>query len=164
MKSTQNQDVRSSSLLSSFGLLVFSLIIVTAPLNRHFKDSRIEAAARQAEVVGYQVAQIYREATRVEGNFNQISTRSVASVGGDLNDPMENIRRIGTMGADPWGQPYHYKIISADRIQGVKVVVWSAGPNMKIETAELQSENTEIVKQPSYSGDDLGVVINMAHN
>jgi hypothetical protein len=164
MKPSQNQDVRSTNLLSSFGLLIFSLMIVTAPLNRHFKDARLETAMRQAEVVGYQVAQIYREAIRGESRLLQPSKRVVASVDDESNNTLENIRRIGTMGSDPWGQPFHYKIMNADRSLGVKVVVWSSGPNMKIETAELQTEGFEIVNQPIYSGDDLGVVINMAHN
>lgn len=154
MKNEQKQALRSSGVLSFFGLLIAITAIIATPWNRQMKSSDIDLARQKAEVLGYQVAQIYREATNqkeVPGNNSQ--GRLPAS---------ESFRSTGTMGADPWGEPYYYRIIQTGRADTIRVLVWSSGPNKKVETTVLQDEDAPIKNQPVYLGDDMGVLLSVA--
>lgn len=162
MKNKEKQEFRSSALLSSLGLLAVAVAIVATPWNRQIEDSRIEAARQKAEVVGYQVAQIYREALNSEANLMEVSGRKPASVGAERAFSMENLRSTGTMGTDPWGEPYRYRILSVDQPGAVRVLIWSGGPNKRVETADLDNEESSVKEQPVYFGDDMGVLLRVS--
>jgi hypothetical protein len=66
------------------------------------------------------------------------------------------------MGTDPWGEPYRYRILSADEPQAVRVLVWSGGPNKRVETADLENEEAPVKGQPVYFGDDMGVLLRVS--
>lgn len=162
MKNKQNQEFRSSGLLSLLGLVALAAGIVVMPWNREIQDSRIEMARQKAEVVGYQVAQIYREAAGAEVGLAKKSDRNPASVAAVEGFSMENLRSTGTMGIDPWGEPYRYRILSATKAGEVRVLVWSLGPNKKADTQGLENEEQAIKEQPVYLGDDMGVLLSVA--
>jgi type II secretory pathway pseudopilin PulG len=162
MKNEQNQEVRSSGMLLIMGLVGFSFAIIATPWNRQFQDSRVEAALQKAEVVGYQVVQIYREASKIDVS-KDTHNRLPASVNSEQGGFPENLRSTGTMGTDPWGTPFHYRILSADKAGNVRILVWSSGPNQKVETAKLDDEDIPIQGQPTYAGDDIGVLLSMTH-
>lgn len=159
MKKEQIQEVRSSGVILILGLVVLSLAIIATPWNRQFQDSRVETALHKAEVVGYQVVQIYREAAKTSDNNKD---RAPASISPETAIPA-NIRSTGTMGLDPWGAPFRYRILSADPAGNVKILVWSSGPNQKVETATLDDEEVAVIEQPIYGGDDIGVLLSMTH-
>lgn len=160
MKNEQIQEVKSSGVILILGLVVLSMIIIATPWNRQFQDSRIETALHKAEVVGYQVVQIYREAAKTSDNKDRAPASVTSSSGSAIP---ANIRSTGTMGLDPWGAPFRYRILSADPAGNVKILVWSSGPNQKVETAALDDEDVAIAGQPSYGGDDIGVLLSMTH-
>lgn len=165
MKNQEKQQFRSSGLLALLGLVGFSSAIIAAPWNREIQDSRVEAARQKAEVVGYQVVQIYREATKQNVALSKGGGRNPASVSENVDFKAENIRTVGTMGVDPWGEPYHYRILSADRSAGkVRILVWSAGPNKKVETKDLDNDEVSMNDQPAYTGDDMGVLLSVTQN
>lgn len=164
MKNEEKQEFKSSGVLALLGLVGFSTAIIATPWNRQIQDSRIETARQKAEVVGYQVVQIYREASKPVLPSNKGSGRIPASVAESKSLSAERLRSTGTMGLDPWGQPYHYRILSADQSGKVRILVWSGGPNKKIETADLDNEEAALKEQPVYSGDDMGVLLSMAQN
>lgn len=154
MKTEQKQSLRSSGVLSLFGLLVAITAIIGTPWNRQIKSSDIDVARQKAEVLGYQVAQIYREATiQKEGQAINAQGRRPAS---------ESFRSTGTMGTDPWGEPYYYRIIQIGKADTIRVLVWSSGPNKKVETTVLQDEDATVKNQPIYLGDDMGVLLSVA--
>lgn len=159
MKNEQNQEVRSSGMLLIVGLVAFSLAIIATPWNRQLQDSKVETALHKAEVVGYQVVQIYREAAKT----TETKSRNPASISSGTPSFPANLRSTGTMGVDPWGAPFRYRIISADDAGNVKILVWSSGPNQKVETDSLDDEDVAISKQPTYGGDDIGVLLSMTH-
>ncbi len=163
MKNEQFQEVRSSGMLLIIGLVSFSLAIIATPWNRQFQDSRVETALHKAEVVGYQVVQIYREASKTPSEIDK-NTRGPASVSPQGSEFPSNLRSTGTMGTDPWGAPFRYRILSADSAGNVRILVWSSGPNQKVETAMLDDEEAVISGQPSYAGDDIGVLLSMTHH
>jgi type II secretory pathway pseudopilin PulG len=163
MENEQNQEVRSSGMFLILGLVGVSLAIIATPWNRQFQDSKVETALHKAEVVGYQVVQIYREASK-SSMPNDKSNRTPASVSPEESAFPADLRSTGTMGTDPWGSPFHYRILSADKSGNVRILVWSSGPNQKAETAQLEDEEAVISGQPSYAGDDIGVLLSMTHN
>lgn len=162
MKLKEKQEFRSSGLLSLLGLIVLSMTIIATPWNRHIEDSKTQIALQKAEVVGYQVVQVYREAIKVSLSTNKDTSRQPASI----HDPevIQNLRNTGTVGVDPWGQPYRYRILPPKNSDTVKILVWSTGPNKKVESVELDDEQKNMVGHPNYSGDDLGVLLSMSQN
>lgn len=163
MKTEEKREFKSSGVLALLGLVGFSSAIIATPWNRHMEDSRVETARQKAEVVGYQVVQIYREASKNSVPSTSASSRGPASIAEDKGFSSENLRSTGTMGTDPWGEPYHYRILSSEKSK-VRILVWSAGPNQKIETADLDNEEAHIKEQPVYSGDDMGVILTVNQN
>lgn len=121
-------------------------------------EDRVLSAKRHAEVLGYQVFEIYREAARNTHPENT-NSRAPASVGPSEGEDL-NFRDAGSIGNDPWGQPYRYKILSSSTNGGepMRVQIWSAGPNKIFETDDKPGVAAE-----SYKGDDVGVVLSMSH-
>lgn len=152
---------RSASLLSFLGLVLLAGAVVATPWNRQFQDSRTQAARQKAEVVGYQVAQLYREASLLPSKSGGAEGRNPASAKDLPLNSLENLRSTGTMGMDPWGESYRYRILSSPQSNFVKVLVWSAGPNKRVETSHLDDETKPLVGQPIYSGDDVGVLLSV---
>jgi len=158
MKYEIKQDFSSSSVLSLFGLVTLSLVIISMPWNRQSQDPQAIQALQKAEVVGYQVVQIYREAAKAE---SASGSRSPASV--DSTVPLSQLRTTGTMGMDPWGMPYHYRILSSEK-QKIRILVWSSGPNKRVESTSLDNENQPVPRTPNYSGDDVGLILTVSQN
>ncbi len=159
MKTEQNQEFRSSGILAVSGLICLALAIIATPWNRQMKDTSSKDAMHKAEIVGYQVVQIYRDAS-VNSFKKNDQSRLPASISSEGFS--DSIRTTGTMGLDPWGSAYHYRILSADDRGSVRILVWSAGPNKIMESTDLDNENNPLRTQPSYSGDDIGVLLSMA--
>lgn len=159
MKNKEKQQFRSSGVLTMLGLLGLSGAIIATPWNRSLQDSKSDECRQKAEVVGYQVAQIFREASKARVQKDSVDTRGPASVA-----PMglESQRSTGSMGLDPWGQPYKYRILSSTPTH-VRIVVWSSGPNKTAETLELDDEGTNLANRIAYVGDDTGIVLNVSH-
>jgi hypothetical protein len=159
MKNKENQEFRSSSILTMLGLMGLSAVLIATPWNRPWHDSEVDLALKQAEIVGYQVVQIYREAAKPP-SYMLASTkgegRLPASTGSD------EIRRTGTMGTDPWGQPYHYRLLSNLDAKKIKILVWTAGPNKKVESPDLDNEDKSLPSVPKYGGDDIGIVMTVS--
>lgn len=163
MNIEKKQEFKSSGVLTLLGLVGFSVMIIAAPWNRQSMDSDVDAALQKAEVVGYQVVQIYREAAKTAAvSSDNKGGRTPASISPEGN--LENLRTTGTMGTDPWGQPYHYRILSAEKAKPMRILVWSDGPNKKSETPDLDNEAKKISGQPVFNGDDVGVVLSMTQN
>lgn len=151
-------------------MLGVCLVIVLFPWNYNFKEAGNLRALQGAEVVGYQVVQLYQEAMKVRV-AQQLPTqptsssfsRVPASVKSQNTLDLSSIRVTGTMGQDPWGRAYHYRFINLDQ-KNVQILVWSTGPNGSVETPELDDgEDYTLNHVPAYRGDDLGIVISAAH-
>lgn len=149
----ENQEFKSSSFFLVLGLVIVCLGIVTIPWSDRFQAGDSVLAVQKAEVAGYQIAQLYREATK-SSSVLESKGRGPASISAQTLE----IRETGTVGKDPWGEPYHYRLLSGEG-SSVRVLVWSKGPNQKIDTLDLDSETAKVAGQPVYDGDDLGVVL-----
>jgi len=165
MKDQEKRELRSSGVITLLGLVGLSAMIVATPWNRALQGQGSEEALQKAEVVGYQVVQIYREAAKNRAPSTMLaSSRGPASVAPSNADDLPSlIRTTGTMGTDPWGQPYHFRILSSSASK-IRILVWSTGPNGKVETSNLDDENVQLSFQPAYLGDDVGVVLSVSQN
>lgn len=78
--------------------------------------------------------------------------RAPASVG-DSVPPLTD----GQMGKDPWGRPYFYTVLGNPTNANSTIVVWSEGPNGKLESKidELTEQN---VHDFHFKGDDVGFI------
>lgn len=140
-------------------LMILVVGITVLPLGLQSRDNKTEQTLVLAEKIGTQVVAIYRDALQA-GAEDRRFPASVAK--GGLRGLKEEFRSTGTTGKDPWGTPFQYRLISEDDSGNVRILVWSAGPNKKIESFELLDEGKEIKYQPVYSGDDLGVLLSMS--
>lgn len=117
-----------------------------------------------ARVVGYQVLQIYKDekedllipADRVEKALLGKKNRAPASLS---PQPIEivgekELKKVGFIGKDPWGQPYMYKIIPTYQNK-TQVFILSLGENHTLETTDF---NTSI-QAPAFQGDDYGIML-----
>lgn len=159
MKTKENHKLSYKNLVFMSSLVGLMGFMAVPSWTRQRDEDRVVSAKRHAEVLGYQVFEIYREAAR---NTRQDITgsRAPASVGSAEADAM-NFREAGSIGNDPWGQPYRYKILSSVPTasgEQMKVQIWSAGPNKIFET-----EDKPGVAAESYIGDDVGLVLSLNH-
>lgn len=126
--------------LICLGLLV-SLTIL--PLGRSSPEEKVVRARAKAEVLAYQVAQLYKESLAGSEDFST-DGRGPASVKAPIEagsmPPAE-----GLMGQDPWGQPYRYKI---EALEDGKVFVQmrSMGP----KSSQAQEHPQDIVINLSF--------------
>lgn len=123
MKDVKEQRLKVHELwLPALGGLVL-LALAFLPFAHLSGDSRTVEIRTKAEVLAYQVAQLYRESLAPKGVSND--RRGPASV--------ESVSE-GFMGLDPWGNAYRYRIspLDGDRL---RIEMRSAGPNGKFEDA-----------------------------
>jgi type II secretory pathway pseudopilin PulG len=148
MKNEQNHKLGFIQLAVGFGLLALVGLISLPSWIRHLEEEKVIDAQRHAEILGYQVFEIYGEAARNTYSIPASSSRSPASAQPAV---------AGSIGKDPWGQPYRYKILSSSGSE-LKLQVWSAGPNKRFETADEPGTESD-----TYLGDDVGIVLSMNH-
>lgn len=156
MKSLTKQELSLRHLALGLGTIALLGFISIPNFTRQREEDRLLNAKRHAEVLGYQVFEIYREAAHNSMTADLLHSRSPASVKA-MGDEISTIRESGSIGNDPWGQPYRYKILSA-AVEQLKVQIWSAGPNKRFETADQPGVAADI-----YTGDDVGIILSMKH-
>lgn len=115
-----------------FQILSLALLVGLAFLpNQHRSQEDLQLKARsQAEILAYQVVQLYRD-NQGSSERNLDSSRSPASV--LSRGASEGSRALpiseGLMGRDPWGQAFAYRIQSSESSEGLIVEVSSYGPD-----------------------------------
>ena len=113
-KNKENQKLSLSTLFSAFALLIVIVVLFQLILGGSGDENR-QRALGKAQSLAYQIAVLDLKKTAEA----QKSGREPASLGG--------VESTGTMGVDPWGQAYHYKIQHEGRRKVIEV--WSAGEN-----------------------------------
>lgn len=63
----------------------------------------------------------------------------------------------GQIGKDPWGKPYFYSVLGSPSESNPSIVVWSEGPDGRMESdiSQLSDQHPEDFK---FRGDDVGFV------
>lgn len=153
MKTKENRKLSYKSLVFMSSLAGLIGVLAVPIWSRQREQDQMVTAKRYAEVLGYQVFEIYREATKnateEAPEFRGPATADSAQAAAPY------FHEAGNIGSDPWGQPYRYKLLSQSGDQ-MRVRIWSAGPNKLFETHDPTDARVE-----SYIGDDVGVVLSM---
>ena len=71
----------------------------------------------------------------------------------------KNISHEGIVGTDPWGNPYHYRVLKDIYGQPTHLVVWSWGSNSAQDTGEHEFKTHQ--GKVHFNGDDLGYIIRL---
>ena len=157
MKNNKIQIVRTSGLIGILALGGLTGVMIFCPWGLDSKETELVRARQKAEVIAYQIVAIYKEAKSDTPAENApIQRRGLASVQNkiDAGGILKEFKNQGSMGMDPWGHPYQYRIVphGADS----KLVVWSLGPNGNLDTQVLMSDSNEVLTTPLL-GDDIRV-------
>lgn len=87
----------------------------------------------------------------IQNNNTEKSRRSNKEQSGIVRElaNQSDIEKQGTIGRDPWNNPYHYQIRVPDDLKK-QIIVWSGGPDGK-------SSSDDIL--PKFDGDDVGEIL-----
>lgn len=129
--------------------VVVLTVIIVPILNRRVDTQYAEVAKRQAQEWSQKITSLEKVSDEPKSRF-PASVASERSVGSG---------EAGKVGADPWGQPYHYHYVHNTKGQPVYIVVWSSGPNSESETKESTiAVSPEGFLSINFEGDDVGFV------
>lgn len=124
MNDEQNHEVTGKFWVAPLLALTLLLCLALSPLGKTSPEEKVVRARAKAEVLAYQVAQLFRENSLNGMNANapssSVSGRAPAAI--NPPGPVE-----GLMGQDPWGHAFTYKIIPEG--EKLRVEMRSAGPN-----------------------------------
>ena len=151
MKTKENQQVKIGNILGVIALFLILLAMVALPWGGYLNESKVLRARSKAEVLGYQLVQIYQENLKKTAD-NLKNSRSIASADTD----MVEFKPEGLMGIDPWGQPYKYTIQQLGRDQ-LRVLIWSTGPNLKDDSSSGNAQKNVSAAE----SDDVQIVLNI---
>lgn len=129
MNFEEKQELKDGSWI--FPLLCLGLLmgLTVLPLGRSSPEEKVVRARAKAEVLAYQVAQLYKESLAGSEDFST-DGRGPASVRAPIQAGTPMPPAEGLMGQDPWGQPYRYKIESLEDGK-LSVQMRSMGPGRK---------------------------------
>jgi hypothetical protein len=99
--SKENQSFKSFDVIAIVVLLVLGIFFYTNPFNNNSDKESVKNSKSKAEILGYQIAQIYRDQLLEE---TQTSKRGPASAKVDF-------KKEGLIGSDASGKPFKYKIL-----------------------------------------------------
>lgn len=151
--SQKNQHFSTLDLLILVVLVGGVFSIFGAVLAQGFQDNRLTRAKTSAEAYAIQIKEQRIRAHRSETR----ASRQPASV---ENPTLVGLPANGEIGRDPWGRPFHYRVIEPSENQSRRVVVWSDGPNREPESASASEGGfgEADTKSTTFGGDDVGFV------
>lgn len=127
MKRQEDQELKVRSWVFPFLGLALLLTLAFIPLNRSTPEEKVVKARSKAEILAYQIAQLYRESLATSTNPVPANSRGPASVREPMTTP-DFAPAEGLMGQDPWGHAYSYRI-EPDSGGRLHVEMRSPGPN-----------------------------------
>jgi type II secretory pathway pseudopilin PulG len=158
------QALKTSGLIGMVSLILVIGIMVLWPWQLDTRSAEIVRAKQKAEIVAYQIVQIYKEAQLDSSPAQPVAQkRGMASVNSagysqvQAGGVLHEFRNAGVMGTDPWGQPYQYRILNLET--GPRLIVWSTGPNKVLDNPDFQSEDVHEALALPKNGDDIRVVL-----
>ena len=157
MKNNKIQIVRTSGLIGVLVLGSLTAVMIFCPWSVDTKEIELVRAQKKAEVLAYQIIEIYKEAKAEAPTENApIQSRGLASVQSrvEAGGILKEFKNQGTMGIDPWGHPFQYKIFPNG--SDSKLIVWSLGPNGSLDNQVLMSDSGQALTAP-LQGDDIRV-------
>lgn len=117
VENQENQRVTSLSILTLFVVLIGCGLLLK-PLYAPRNDTLAEKARNKADGLAYQLLEINSQLRQERGPASESSESSYS----EMQDRTE-----GTLGVDPWGQPFNFKVIKSSAKP--RILVWSKGPD-----------------------------------
>jgi hypothetical protein len=132
LKFKLNQGFSTFDFLTMMASLVVIVGISAPILKKNLETGNIEKAQVDARKIASEL--LYSKDTEhlrlASGSAKpEASGRGVASVG--LVAKNDEANWAGSIGKDPWGNPYHFKFLRNENGMPVEVKVWSEGPEMQ---------------------------------
>ena len=160
-KAKKNQKFGTSDLVTLIALAGLAITITWTIIQDALRDDRPERARLGAEALAHQM---------VTGGFSLIDSANAddPSTGGNravASDPKAasgNAPTLslfeGTLGRDPWGKAYRYKLLRSSEGSPLRILVWSDGPNTKPDTQvdDFAVASSGVGGSFRFSGDDIG--------
>lgn len=125
--------------------------VVGASVAGLLHDDRPARAHQTAESLAEQIRQQHDVAVRANSASEGRAPASVSEQVPPLTD--------GQLGKDPWGHPYFYTVLGQPSDPNATIVVWSEGPNGKLES-KIDDLNESNVTKFHFKGDDVGFISN----
>lgn len=147
MKNEQNQQVKTIGIVSMFALVMACVLMASPIWNRPFAEET-EKTMHRAESLAYQI---------LAARKNQM-TKSRMPASGESTNHLE--AEEGSIGQDPWGQPYRFKWLHKTAHQS-RLLVWSAGPNRQPDTSDQNLDSNRDKDRGEFVGDDVGVMLSI---
>lgn len=128
---------------------VTAVAVISGPIiQRGLQSERVGIATKEMRISASEIITRVAMAPKVELGRSPAS----ASINAELPE--------GTLGTDPWGKSYHYRILRNSYGQPTHVLIWSAGPNGNVETPMGNlSEGGRQMASAVFEGDDVGVLM-----
>lgn len=133
--------------LLTFVMTLVAAAVITVPILLKQSSERSHTiATKRAEEIS---KTLFEEVQLQVRSFEQgQEVRSIASVSSHA------LSWEGVVSVDPWGNPYHYRILKDMYGRPTHLVVWSTGSNSKQDTGEYDFDATSGVVK--FTGDDIG--------
>jgi hypothetical protein len=125
--------------------------VVGASVAGLLHDDRPVRARQSAQSLASQIRQQHEVALQGAAS----NGRSPASVREAQVPPLTD----GQLGKDPWGRPYFYTVLGTVGDSNATIVVWSEGPNGKLDSKIDDLSESNVMKF-RFKGDDVGIVSN----
>ncbi|MCB0370052.1 MAG: hypothetical protein KDD45_11670 [Bdellovibrionales bacterium] len=132
----ENQSFKSFDVIAIVVLMVLGTFFYTYPFNTHTNSEYVRSSKDKAEILGYQLAQIYRDQLMDKAHSGQ---RSPASG----TDKVE-LKKEGYIGADALGRPFKYQIIE-EGPNSLKVILTNEHDDGQEEGKKPEKVNVELV-------------------
>jgi hypothetical protein len=136
-----------------------ALGISTSIITDSLRDDRSERAKYGAEALAHQIASGGLAEIKNNAKPESSTNRGPASVEISAEASLLDLYE-GELGKDPWGQPYHYKLVRSTAGRALRIVVWSDGADKKADNA-LSDNDIALNIRPErvhFNGDDVGFV------
>lgn len=161
------QALKTSGILGMFSMVGLIGVLVFWPWRLDQRSAELVRAKQKAEIIAYQIIQIYKEAqtdfsmpqpVAQKRGLASVKSQSTVQAGGLLKE----FKNSGTMGLDPWGKPYQYRIIKIQT--GPRLLVWSTGPNGTLDNQDFLSDDPNEALAIPKRGDDIRVLLSIVNN
>ena len=152
LKIEKKQIVKGSDVLYMFFSVALLFTFMASAVSDTFNSNQVEQAKIDVENL---VLQIQSSGLK---KFlpNKVTDRTLASVSEEtIIEYSSKIGDEGTLGKDPWGKPYIYKLLKDDSGNVSQLLVISSGPDMKL-TTNIEPRDLKSKSYLSFRGDDIG--------
>ena len=130
----RNQLFNSSNAMPLISFVAISALIWTPAVKDNFEPGELATSSAPQ-----------RSAARAPASLEETS--------------FEPLVPAGVLGVDPWGRPYHYKILDPLKSGKGQMLVWSSGPDGIAQTSAAKIASIQGAGSPVLSGDDVGIIV-----